>query len=48
MALKTGQRSGCPDQACGCEISVTKGANPGTGGAFKPRCCCRMEMQQVG
>ena len=47
MALQTGERYRCSDSNCGCEIEVTKGANPSCGGNQAPRCCCGKEMQKV-
>lgn len=47
MALQQGERYRCPDPNCGCEIEVTKGAKPGSGGNLNPRCCCGKEMQKV-
>ena len=47
MALQTGERYKCPDDNCGCEIQVTKGAEPGKGGNQAPRCCCGMEMNKL-
>jgi len=47
MALQRGEHYRCPDQECGCEIEVTKGAAPGEGGKMAPRCCCGKEMQKV-
>lgn len=44
MALKQGEVYSCPDKECGCEITVTHGANPGKGGDLRPRCCCGKEM----
>jgi hypothetical protein len=44
MALKEGEMYKCPNPDCGCEITVTKGAQPGGGGNQAPRCCCGMEM----
>jgi hypothetical protein len=44
MALKEGEVYKCPNPDCGCEITVTKGAQPGGGGNQAPRCCCGMEM----
>jgi hypothetical protein len=44
MALKEGEMYQCPNPDCGCEITVTKGAQPGGGGNQAPRCCCGMEM----
>jgi hypothetical protein len=46
MALRKGERYACNDESCGCEIEVTKGANPGHGGDMSPRCCCGEEMEQ--
>jgi hypothetical protein len=48
MALKTGERYRCPDENCGCEIEVAKGAPPTCEGNQSPRCCCGKEMQKVG
>ena len=31
MALQQGERYRCPDPNCGCEIEVTKDAQPGSG-----------------
>jgi hypothetical protein len=47
MALRTGELYRCPNPSCGCEIQVTKGAQPGGGGDKMPRCCCGMEMKKV-
>jgi hypothetical protein len=47
MALQKGERYRCPDINCGCEIEVTKGAQPGGGGNQNPRCCCGKEMQRA-
>ena len=46
MALREGESYRCPDSECGCEIRVTRGANPGKGGDNNPRCCCGKEMQR--
>ena len=46
MALQKGEVYVCPDLNCGCEITVTKGAAPGKGGALNPRCCCGKEMMR--
>lgn len=48
MALEKGERYGCPDAECGCEIEVTKGAAEGKGGDQNPRCCCGKEMRKIG
>jgi hypothetical protein len=47
MALQKGERYRCSNVDCGCEIEVTKGAPPGKGGNYPPRCCCGEAMQQV-
>ncbi|CAN5878655.1 hypothetical protein BH20GEM1_BH20GEM1_05890 [soil metagenome] len=47
MALQKGERYRCTDENCGCEIEVTRGAEPGGGGDQDPRCCCGMEMKKV-
>jgi hypothetical protein len=47
MALRTGELYRCPNENCGCEIQVTRGAKPGGGGDKSPRCCCGMEMKKV-
>jgi hypothetical protein len=47
MALRTGELYRCPNEKCGCEIQVTRGAKPGGGGDNNPRCCCGMEMKKV-
>lgn len=47
MALQEGEVYRCPDQACGCEIKVSKGAAPGHGGDRDPVCCCGHSMEKV-
>jgi len=47
MALQAGERYRCPEPHCGCEIQVIKGAQPGSGGDLRPRCCCGKAMQRV-
>jgi hypothetical protein len=47
MALQKGEKYRCPDINCGCEIEVTKGAQPGSGGNQNPRCCCGKEMRRA-
>jgi hypothetical protein len=44
MALKQGEIYRCPDAACDCEITVTRGANANCKGNQNPRCCCGKEM----
>ena len=41
--LKQGEIYTCPDQSCGCEISVTKGAGQSKTG-HQHLCCCGKEM----
>lgn len=36
----------CPDPGCGCEVTVTKGPNPGQGGDRAPTCCCGQTMEK--
>ena len=47
MVLQTGERYQCPEQNCGCEIEVTKGAASADAGDENPRCCCGEEMQKL-
>jgi hypothetical protein len=47
MALQKGERYRCTNENCGCEIEVTRGAQPGGGGNQDPRCCCGREMEKV-
>jgi hypothetical protein len=47
MAFKEGDVYQCPDQKCGCEITVTKGCEAGQGGNLAPRCCCGKEMKKI-
>jgi hypothetical protein len=44
MALKQGETYSCPDQDCGCEITVTREARRSQG-VHDHRCCCGREMQ---
>jgi hypothetical protein len=44
MALKQGEVYRCPDAECGCEMTVTQGANPNCKGNQIPRCCCGKGM----
>jgi len=47
MAFQTGEKYRCTDAECGCEIQVTRGAQPGKGGNQSPRCCCGKEMTKA-
>ncbi len=47
MAFKLGEHYRCPDSACGCELEVTKAANPGCGGDKNPTCCCGKVMERA-
>jgi len=47
MAFQTGEKYRCNDAGCGCEIQVTRGAQPGKGGNQSPRCCCGKEMTKA-
>jgi hypothetical protein len=47
MAMQKGERYRCTDEACGCEIEVTRGASEGKSGNLLPRCCCGMAMERV-
>ncbi len=47
MAFREGQIYRCPDPACGCEVTVTKGAPPDCPGTANPTCCCGKEMRTV-
>lgn len=44
MVLQEGEIYQCPDADCGCEMTVTKGAEAGHGGNQPPRCCCGKAM----
>ncbi|MGH9477137.1 MAG: hypothetical protein ACRD1C_12510 [Terriglobales bacterium] len=45
MTMEAGERYACSNPQCGCEIEVTRSAQPGAGGALNPRCCCGREMR---
>jgi len=47
MALKQGETYRCPDAECGCEITVTRGANPNCKANLNLRCCCGKEMVKI-
>lgn len=44
MAFQKGDVYQCPDPQCACEITVTRGAQPGGGGNQSPTCCCGKTM----
>lgn len=46
MPLREGEVYRCPDPSCGCELTVTKGAQSGAGGNQAPTCCCGKTMQK--
>jgi hypothetical protein len=46
MALQKGERYRGPDPHGGCDIDVTKAAQPGRGGHLHP-CCCGKDMPRV-
>lgn len=47
MPLCEGEIYRCPDPACGCEVTVTKGAPADCGGQLDPTCCCGKAMDRV-
>lgn len=44
MPFKKGEIYQCPDESCGCELTVTKAAPPTCGGTQNPTCCCGKTM----
>ncbi|MEV8311749.1 hypothetical protein AB0P36_31580 [Streptomyces flavidovirens] len=48
MAFTEGEVYRCPDPACGCELTVTKGAPLTCQGEQNPTCCCGRTMTKVG
>ena len=46
MPLTKGEVYVCPDDTCGCEITVTKSAPPDCEGQQNPTCCCGKTMIQ--
>lgn len=44
MPFKKGEIYQCPDENCGCEITVTKGAPSDCSGTQNPTCCCGKTM----
>lgn len=47
MAFREGEVFRCPDAACACEVTVTKGAPPTCSGTHNPTCCCGKEMTKI-
>jgi len=47
MAFKQGEVYRCPDEACGCELTVTKPAPTTCAGTDLPTCCCGTTMNLV-
>jgi len=44
MPFKEGEVYQCPDESCGCEVTVTKGAPSDCKGDQNPTCCCGKTM----
>ncbi|SES00995.1 hypothetical protein SAMN05216188_11989 [Lentzea xinjiangensis] len=47
MPLREGEVYRCPDEACGCEVTVTKGAPADCAGQQNPTCCCGRTMTKI-
>jgi hypothetical protein len=47
MAFKQGEVYRCPDESCGCEVTVTKAAPADCAGTQNPTCCCGKTMEKV-
>lgn len=47
MSFQEGEVYRCPDEACGCELAVTKGDPPSCDGQPSPTCCCGKTMAMV-
>ncbi len=47
MAFKQDEVYRCPDEACGCEVTVTKAAPADCPGMSNPTCCCDKTMEKV-
>lgn len=47
MPLREGEVYRCPDPACGCEVTVTKGAPATCTGEQDPTCCCGRTMTKA-
>ena len=48
MSFQEGEVYHCPDEACGCELKVIKGAPASCGGQQSPTCCCGKTMVKIG
>lgn len=44
MAFREGEVYRCPEENCGCELTVTKAAPPTCSGNNNPTCCCGKTM----
>lgn len=44
MPFREGEVYRCPEENCGCELTVTKGAPAACGGQENPTCCCGRTM----
>ncbi|MFG2684101.1 hypothetical protein [Streptomyces sp. NPDC048392] len=44
MPFREGEVYRCPDENCGCELTVTKSAAASCGGQQSPTCCCGKTM----
>ena len=47
MALREGEVYRCPDQDCGCEVTVTRSAAENCRGQENPTCCSGHTMDKV-
>ncbi len=47
MAFKQGEVYRCTDDACACELTVTKAAPASCEGMEYPTCCCGKTMEKV-
>jgi len=47
MPLQKGEVYQCPDESCGCEVTVTKGAPADCSGDQNPTCCCGKTMEKI-
>jgi len=48
MPFRAGEVYRCPEQACGCELTVTRPAPPDCPGQHAPTCCCGQTMVNAG